>query len=85
MSMDRTETKQERQAMRTQLRQAGWIIVGQQVRLELRPIPDAGSAAGLEPRWVEGMDLTDALRNAVRELGKQTSGDEPEPPGTASE
>jgi hypothetical protein len=84
MSTDRSAIQQERQALRAQLRRAGWVTGGQQVRVELRPIPHE-SPAGLEPRWVEGTDLTDALRNAVRELGKQTPPDEPEPPGTAKE
>ena len=90
MTEDKAEIKQERQALRRQLRQAGWHAgEGERtpggMRVALWPLPHTGPAEGVEPRWVEGVDRTDALRKAVRELGTQTPPDEPSPPGTASE
>ena len=77
MSADKTAMQQEREALRAQLRQAGWnaragtrTAMGG-VRVELWPVPHIGPAEGVEPRWVEGADRVDALRNAVRELTEQ--------------
>ena len=72
MSEGNNPKRQERQELRRQLRAGGWKVVEfetmdqGQVRLQVRP--DSPSA-GIEPRWVEGTNRADALRNAVRELG----------------
>ena len=85
MATDKSELQQERQALRGQLRRAGWVVAGQQVRVELRQSLAGGPAEGGEPRWVVGTDLTDALRNAVRELGAPQPAADPASPETASE
>jgi hypothetical protein len=71
MTEDETAKQQERQALRRQLRQAGWVAGKQRIKLPLWPAPHTAPAEGVEPRWVEGADVTEALRNAVRELQEQ--------------
>jgi hypothetical protein len=71
----RTPQQVERQALRRQLRAAGWNIGattkhGDVKRMVLWPVPHSGPAEGVEPRWVEGADKTDVLRKAVRELSE---------------
>jgi hypothetical protein len=90
MAEDRVAKHPERQVLRRQLRQAGWNVGEQtksegQLRVQLWPVPHTGPAEGVEPRWVEGADKTDAMRNAVRELCALLPAPEPAPPGTASE
>ena len=90
MSESGTAKHPERQELRRQLRAAGWNVgsqskAGGRLTLELWPVPHTGPAPGIEPRWVEGVDKTDALRNAVREFRAQPPAGEPEPPGATSE
>ena len=85
MSESSTAKQPERQELRRQLRAAGWNIGSQtkadgRLKLQLWPV-----SPGIEPRWVEGADKTDALRNAVRELCARPLAEEPEPPGATSE
>jgi hypothetical protein len=83
MAEERTADQLERQALRRQLRQAGWTVgetersKGGPMRLALWPAPHTGPAEGIEPRWVEGTNKTDVLRNAVRDLAAQPSPEEP--------
>jgi hypothetical protein len=85
VSEDKTEILQERQALRRQLRRAGWTVGTQRVKFPLWPAPHTGPAEGVEPRWVEGKDMTEALRTAVRELCGPPPPEEPERPETVSE
>ena len=73
MGEGNTAKQPERQALRRQLRQAGWNVGEQtkkrgRVQVPLWPAPHTGPAEGIEPRWVEGRNKTEALRTAVREL-----------------
>ena len=82
MSEDKTEEQQERQALRRQLREAGWNVGSQQkiqgrMKLELWPVPHTGPAEGVEPWSVTGANKTDALRTAVHELGEPSRREEP--------
>jgi hypothetical protein len=83
MSVERTEGQQERQALRRQLRQAGWNAgagergTGRSIRVPLWPAPHTGPTEGIEPHWAEGSTKMEALRNAVRELSGQSSTAEP--------
>ncbi len=70
-----------RRALRRQLRQAGWNVgattkLATGVSVELWPAPHTGPAAGVAPHLVEGIDKTDALRNAVAGLA-DAAPDEP--------
>src|SRR3954454_4463526 len=85
-----TAKQPERQALRRQLRQAGWNVGEQtkkrgRVQVPLWPAPHTGPAEGIEPRWVEGGDKTEALRSAVRELCEPPPELESERPDPASE
>jgi hypothetical protein len=88
---ERQEAKHpERQALRRRLRQLGWNMGEQtknagRIRVPLWPAPHTGPAEGIEPRWVEGDNRDEVLRNAVRELREQRPPAEGEQPGTASE
>jgi hypothetical protein len=80
MSEGSNPRRQERQELRRQLRAVGWKVVEfetmdqGQVRLQVRP---DSPGAGIEPRWVEGTDRVDALRNAVREVSAPPPAEEP--------
>ena len=86
MSENKTAQQQERQALRRQLRAAGWNVGAgetssgeggrKRMLLALWPAPHTGPTPGIEPRWVAGADKTDALRNAVRELSGKSGPEE---------
>jgi hypothetical protein len=75
-STKRTAINDERQQVRAQLQEAGWVVgqkiqqaKGQKVTIELWPVPhtpETGAAAGIEPRRVSGTNLRDAMRRALQ-------------------
>jgi hypothetical protein len=90
MAENRTEKTSERQALRRQLRGAGWNLGGSTAsqgrrRWAVWPAPHKGPAAGIAPYWVEGASKIDALRTAVRELCGSPPAEEPQPPDATNE
>jgi hypothetical protein len=74
-SAKRTIRDDERRQLRSQLKEAGWIVGqkiesknGQGTTIELWPAPhtpETGIAAGIDPRRVSGTNLRDAMRRAL--------------------
>jgi hypothetical protein len=75
-SAKRSAINDERQQVRAQLQEAGWIVgqkiqsgKGQRVTIELWPAPhtpQTAAAAGIKPRRVSGTNLRDAMRRALQ-------------------